>query len=616
MPHQPHNNLAPDPVFRSLEDLRSAMTLSNAQGGRFLDYLLSGKYSEGKGVWINDRPEIRDFYVELLQTNPHLASESPFGEHFSTVEVRKRGDNRVAIRSLRDAPPAHRAIIEAHRIQRDRGEAPPVVLFSGGPAAKIAAIISALPAMHMRQPLDVRFVLDGAEQSNESGSASYEHINHANALNAELDNTGMGILLSALSRAIRGEPKPDVALSFDYKKVDLWPKAIVPRDIPIYLGNEIHGLVQTLRGLLGRPTDHTKSRRASKHSTNILSFLERELGCSFRLDNQKKRAVFLYFTRQHYLHSLRDNEELRRTVGLRPVSLSDSQLVDLYGEAILQRVVAADIFPENACIRHGFDEICRAEMTKLGVDYRHRQRITDVYLEYPTGDRGPRVLGVRIEDIRTGDADCLPLDYLGLSLGPSATYCFAEAHTVWDKVRDSLKIGLPVPYQTIATGLSAQVLFRITDAARARQLPFTGMKQTHFVEIGRTGSHVLMKLTCGGMIGLPVYSRSYGLSALASILRVLTPASGLQFEDVVCAWPCARGVNPSNNGQIVRLADNAVARFGEGGTGMSKMATNAQTMLDLLSLPWPAPAELRMPEDVYAHTILDSRVAVSRRLRN
>jgi hypothetical protein len=61
---------------------------------------------------------------------------------------------------------------------------------------------------------------------------------HANALNAEHDNTGAGIFLSAVSRALRGEPDPAVALQFSYRKVDLWPLAVSLRDLPIYFGNE------------------------------------------------------------------------------------------------------------------------------------------------------------------------------------------------------------------------------------------------------------------------------------------------------------------------------------------------------------------------------------------
>jgi hypothetical protein len=605
MPAEPHFNPSPDPVFRRVDELRRAMCVANPAGDRFLDYLLAGRYGEGKGVWINDTPAARAFYAELLAANPHLASESPFAEDFRKDEVRTRGGNRIILRALADAPPAHQALVAAHHAQGDE-----VALFSGGPAAKTAALLCALPAMAKLRPLAVRFVLDGAEQSNESGSASYEHINHANALNAELDNTGIGILLSAMSRAIFGEPNPDVALSVLYKKVDLWPRAISLRDIPIYLGNELHGIAQTLRGWFGLATEHTKSRLASKRSTAILTYLERELGCPFRLDNQKKRAIFLYFAQSHYRLSLRDNAELRRDVGLEPQALSREQLVDFYGGPILDRVVGADLFPENACIRHGFDAICRAEMEKLGIDYLHRRRIAEIYLD------GGRAAGVAIENVRTGEVECIAVDYLGLSLGPSATYHFAGARTMFDRLRGAFSIGLPVPYQTIATGLTAQILFRITDAERARQLPFTGMKQTHFVEIGRTATHVLVKLTCGGVIGLPVYSRSYGISALASILRVLTPDTGLRFEDVICAWPCARGINPSNNGQIVRLADNAVARFAEGGTGMSKMGSNAQTMLDLLELPWPAPTELRTPGELYEHTIIDRRGAIARRIHS
>jgi len=556
---------------------------------------------------------MRKFFTELLRISPHLACENPFGGNFRTAAIRKRGENQIILRNLEEAPSRYQKIIRTHQIKKLRGEEMPIAVYAGGPASKIAAILSALPSVRKPGPLSVRFVLDGAEQSNESGSASYEHINHANALNAELDNTGLGIFVSALSRALRGEPNPDVALSANYRKVDLWANAVCLRDIPIFVGNEIHGVLQSLRHFCGRSNDHTKSRTASKYSTAILSYLEQKLGCSFRLENEVKRAIFLYFTLDHYKDSLRDNEELRRTIGLRPQSLSAEQLTQAYGSRILGRIVGADIFPENACIRHGFDQICRQEIVKLGGDYIHRQRICEIYFSKEREARAVAV-GVVIENVVTGTLECLPADYLGLSLGSTATYHFGRAMTASDRIRDYLQIGLPVPYQTIATGLSAQILFRITDPSRASNLPFTGMKQTHFVEIGRTDTHVLMKLTCGGMIGLPVYSRSYGLSALASILRVLTPERGLQFEDVVCAWPCARAVNPSNNGQIVRLADNAVSRFGEGGTGMSKMGSNAQTMLDLLAIPWPADLDLRVPEHLYAHTIIDNRGAIARRL--
>ncbi len=609
-----HHNPAPDPVFLTIDDLRRAMTALNPAGDGFLDYLLTGQYSEGKDVWISSGAGARQFYRELLEENPHLACESPFGKYFRRDGIRKRGENRVAVRNVNAAPPLHREVIEAHRQRRMRGEVSPVAAFSGGPASKISALLCGLAARRKQAGLDVRFILDGAEQSNESGSASYEHVNHANALNAELDNTGFGILKSALSRALFGEPDPSVALSMNYAKVDLWGRAVTLRDIPIFLQNELHGLLQALRRRFNIPDDHTKSRRASKMSTEILSFLERELGVSLRLDNRKKRAIFLYFTKKHFEHSLRDNAELRASVGLQPAALTAEELMGFYGATILERVVAADLFTENGCINHGFDEICRQAMAGHGVEYLHRRRIADIYFEDGSYGGPCHAAGIVIEDVASGEKTCLPVDYLGLSLGPTATYHFDEALTFMDRLHDRFDFGLPVPYQTIATGISAQVLFRIVDQNLARCLPFSGMKQTHFVEMGRTSSHVLMKLTCGGVIGLPVYSRSYGISALASILRVLTPAMGLQFEDVVCAWPCSRGVNPSNNGQIVRLADNAVCRFGEGGTGMSKMGSNAQTMLDLLGLPWPAPPGLRMPDELFQHTVVDRRRRIARRL--
>jgi hypothetical protein len=609
-----YHNPAPDMVLGTIDDLRSEMTLLNAAGDGFLDYLLGGHYSEGKGIWINGGEGARQFYDALLEANPHLACESPFGAYFRRDGIRERGENKVLVRNLTAAPPPHRAVIDMHRKRRMSGEAAPIVLFSGGPAAKISALLCTLPAMRKQAALDVRFILDGAEQSNESGSASYEHVNHANALNAERDNTGFGILKSAVSRAMLGEPDPSVALSMNYAKVDLWPRAVALRDIPIFLLNELHGLLQMLRQHLDISDDHTRSRRASKISTEILTFLERELGISIRLDNQKKRAIFLYFTNEHFALSLRDNAKLRASVGLQPHSLTAEALTGFYGASILDRVVAADLFAENACINHGFDEICRNAMVNQGISYLHRRRIAEIYFEDGSTRKSCRAAGIIVQDVTNGEMSCLPVDYLGLSLGPTATYQFDEARNILDRLCDRFDLGLPVPYQTIATGISAQVLFRIVDQDLARCIPFSGMKQTHFVEMGRTASHVLMKLTCGGIIGLPVYSRSYGISALASILRVITPAMGLQFEDVICAWPCSRGVNPSNNGQIVRLAENAVCRYGEGGTGMSKMGSNAQTMLDLLELPWPLPQNLRMSDDLFQHTIVDKRNRIARRL--
>lgn len=608
-------NRNPDPVFKSIEDLRSAMTRSNDSGAGFLEFLLQGAYRAGKGVWVNPSAVVRSRYEDLIAANPDLAGESPYGRFFNAGRIRQRGENRITVKSLAEAPEGHREAIETHRRRMLVGEARPIAAFSGGPAAKIAAILSALPHGSAKGQPDVHYILDGAEQSNESGSASYEHVNHANALNAEHDNTGAGIFLSAISRALRGEPDPAVALQFSYRKVDLWPGAVSLRDLPIYFGNEIHGWTQALRRMLGRLNDHDRSRIASRKSTEILSFLEGKLGCSFRLDNQVKRAVFLYFTEEHYGHSLVDNKELRQTVGLNPVELTEDHLTSLYGGQILKRIVAGDIFPENACIRHGFDEVCGRELAKLGSQYHHRTRISEVYVEKPAdGQSGIRAAGIVCEDLVSGTITCLPVDYLGLSLGPTATFHYPNASSAYDRIKDRLSIGLPVPYQTIATGLSAQVLFRIVDKSKTINLPFTGMKQTHFVEIGRTDSHVLMKLTCGGVIGLPVYSRSYGISAMASLLRVIGPGTGLEFEDVVCAWPCSRGINSPNNGQIVRLADNAVCRFGEGGTGMSKMATNAQSMLDLLQLDWKLPSRLRLDEDLYRHTVVDRRRTVARRL--
>ena len=607
-----HLNLDPQRKFATVEDLRRVLVHLNPSGDAFLDHILEGNYFDGKTVWVNDDGPARDIYLDIVARNPHLAGESPYGAFFRRESVRVRGENPVVLANIEQAPLAYQEQVRSYRDDLSHKRILPVALFSGGPAAKIAAMIMALKNGSGLNKLDVKFVLDGAEQSNESGSASYEHINHANALNAEHDNTGLGILFLALKRALLGEKNPDAAIATGYHKVDIWPRGVYWRDLPIYLVNEIHGRLQWLKSLLHLSNDHDKSRAASKISTQVLTWLEDKADVELRLDHEIPRAVFVYFTQKHHRHSLKDEKLLARTVGLHPLKLSKAQIEHFYGAETLRNIVSADIFTENFCIRHGFDRICAGAIDRLGASYENRIRLRKIYLS-ATGEG--TAVGVELEDLLTGRLRFQPVSHLGLSLGPTATYEFEQDFTFVHRIERALKLNAAVPYQTIATGFSAQLLFKITDKSKFKVLPYTGLKQTHFVEIGRNEDFIAIKLTSGGLIGQPIYSRSYAISAMANMLRVLTPDSGLEFYDVICAWPCTRGINGTNNGQIVRVADNFAVRFGEGGTGMSKMGTNAQTILDLVQLEHGMPPEVTLPRALYRHTIIDNRGRIKRSLR-
>lgn len=607
-------NCDPKTVFETVTDLRAQMIAINPKGGEFLEYLLEGNYFDGKGVWVSAQSETKTLYEEIISLNPHLMSESPYGEHFNQASVRVRGENPVKICSIQDAPLIYQTKANEYAQSVKTGLAKPIAVFAGGPAAKIASILPLLHKEGAADSIEVRFLLDGAEQSNESGSASYEHINHANALNAEHDNTGLGILFLAMKRALFGEPDPNVAVQTGYHKVDIWPRGLRLRDVPIYIVNEIHGRMQWLKYILGIQNDHDKSRLASKLSTQVLTYIEKTTGTKLRLDNENLRAIFVYFTKKHHEHSLKDEDILTKTVGITPMKLTKAEVENFYGPKTSENIFSADIFFENSCIRHGFDEVCGGIIETLGGTYLKRTAVRRVFMDNPTGGRPDTVLGLEIEDLPTGECRYQPCTHLGLSLGPTATFEYETATSFIERLKDKMSIGLPVPYQTIATGFTAQLLFQITDHRKFYQLPFTGLKQTHFVEIGRSKNFIAIKLTSGGVIGQPVYSRSYGISAIANMLRILTPDSGLEFYDVICAWPCSRGVNGTNNGQVVRIANNAAARFGEGGTGMSKMGTNAQTLLDLIGVDTALPTEIKFRQELYRHTIVDSRKRVSKRI--
>ncbi len=589
----------------------------NARGGAYLDYLLAGEYFDGKSVWVSECDMTRAVYQQLLDAHPHLVTESPYNRHFRRDGIRVRGENAIWLSSIGTASSRDRAVLETHQAGVRAGRTRPIAVHAGGPAAKIAALLCALQGQ--AAPSSIFFV-DGAEQSNESGSASYEHINHANALSAEFDNSGFAIFLTALGRAMLGEPDPEVALKPEYRRVDLWPKGIAFRDILIYMQYEVHGMIQRTMRRVGWLNEHDKSRLASKMSSRVLSFLEDRAGIRLRMQTDTPRTFFLYMNRSQWQAARHENRHLQKTLGLDIRGLSCEVLAAGYGADVLGAICGGDLFPENGCIRHGFDGLVADALDRLGGSYRARMRIREIYLAErdAVGATGPWAVGARVENLSTGQMSLQPLDHLGLSLGSSATYHYhpdLDGGPMSRWFNDYLKLGCPVPYQTIATGVTMQILFRITDKQRYRRLPFTGLKQTHFVEIACDAEHVLVKLTSGGNIGLPVYSRSYAISALASLLRIVTPSSGLDFVDVVCAWPCARGINGPNNGQVVRLANNCAIRFGEGGTGMSKMGSNAQSILDLVGVNHGLPVDATLGHRDYRHTVLDRRARVLRRLR-
>jgi len=609
----------PSPRYRiaSLAELKQAMSGTSPLGGAYLDYLLAGDYFEGKSVWVSDCEATRAAYQQLLEVHPHLVTESPYSPHFRRDGIRVRGENIVRLSPIRVVSTQERALLDAHQSGVRAGRERPIAAFAGGPASKIAALLCAGQGQKAPSAL---FFVDGAEQSNESGSASYEHINHANALSAEFDNSGFSIFLTALGRGLFGESDPRRALRPEYRRVDLWPRGVALRDISLYVHYEIHGLIQRMMRNLGWRNEHDKSRYASKISSRVLTFLEDRSGVHLRMDAAPPRTYFLYMSPAQWRLALRENRHLRKTLNLEISGLSRDALVAGYGEAVLESICGGDVFPENGCIRHGFDRLVSDALERLGGSYRARSRIREIYLSEhdASGSRGPWAVAVGVEELSTGRRFFQPVDHLGLSLGPSATYRYHPelcGGPIARGIGDRLKFGWPVPYQTIATGVTMQVLFRISDKERYGKLPFTGLKQTHFVEIGSDETHVLVKLTSGGNIGLPVYSRSYAISALANLLRIVTPDSGLSFADVVCAWPCARGINGPNNGQIVRLANNCAVRFGEGGTGMSKMGSNAQSILDLVGVPHGLPPEATLDHSDYKHTVLDRSARVLKRLK-
>ena len=575
-------NPQPQRAFHHLDALRQAMQTQNPKGADFLQYLLHGDIKRGKGFWKSNCQHTHEVYQQLLQQYPQLQTENPFDQ----TPVKDK-EAMVVVSDARLLDSTQQAQVTTF-LQTGQ----PRVVFAGGPASKIASILYALNAP---QQTDIRFIIDSAKFSNESSSASYAHINHANALNAEFKNSGPGILPTLIKRNLFTEKDATIALVPNYRKVDLWLKNLRLNDLPVYLGNVMHGFVQQLKRLFSLPNEHDFSRLAGQKSIRIIHWLTQKTGVQLTLKSQRQRALFAYFDYKSHAHSFKENQQLKNFPGLTSRKLDKAEVIHFYSKDACKYICSVDLFPDNDCFVHGFDQVIRNLCQDIGVQYLQNQRICEVFYH----PQLQKVVAIQLHDQTNDTTQFLPITHLGLSLGPKVTYRY--------KNRQGFAKQQPVPRQILATGVSCQVLFKITDHNRFSEFPFTGAQQTHFVEMAHNNDYVLVKLTGGGNIADTHYSRSYAINALANLLSVIQPDSGLAFFDVVCAWPCSRGINASNNGQLVRIADNSVIRFGEGGTGMTKMASNAQIMLDMLSLEHGLDNNMTTHWHEYKHTIIDYR---------
>jgi len=603
-------NPFPFDPFKTIDDLRFHLNQKNPNGDKYLNYLLQGDYLDGKDLWVNNDENVKKNYNNIINNNPHLITESPYNKYIK--ENSKKIKNIVILSNIIDANENYKNIIKKYNTDVSAGVKKKNAVFCGGPATKIAAIITSLKKS---QNLNTIFLLDGAEQSNESSSASYEHINHANALNAEYDNTAIGILPNIIKRMIFKEPEPNSALCPEYKKVDLWLKSLRLKDFVIYTQNTLHGWIQFFKKTIHIPTEHDKSRSASKVSSKILNYIETMTGIKLKLPSETARALIIHYNKNEHQHSIKENIYLFNTLKLKQKKLSQTEIEQFYSITTCKQVTSVDIFYDNNCIVHGFDNVVGNILNSLGSTYQKRVKVKEIFFDY--NHPHPRAVAVLVKDMLSGTSNFIPVDFLGLSLGSKVNYTFRKKYINASLYKKNLsKYVLPVPYQTIATGFSGQILFEIIDKDKFDTLPHSGLKQTHFVEIGRSDTHLLVKLTAGGNIASYKYSRSYAINALANMLRVLTPDCGIQYVDTVCAWPCSRGINGSNNGVAVQLGDNFVVRYGEGGTGMSRMGSNAQVILDLIGISHELPEHSTLPFEDYSHTIIDKRKYVSHFLFN
>ncbi len=575
-------NPKPNSVFKNLKQLTAKMTLENTGGADYVDYLLQGELKEGKGFWKTQNPTSKNIYKQFITDNPHLTTEDPFKKQAKQLTKVIEISNFERLTKQQQ-----KQINDFLTTGKQR------VVFAGGPAAKIAAVLTGL---NNHNKSEIQFLIDDASLSNESSSASYAHINHANALNAEWASTGLGILPTLIKRNFFGEKECNVALKVSYKSVDLWLKNVTYLDCKLFLKNIAHGFVQQFKKALSIKNDHDKSRLASFQSSLVLDYIEQKTAINLRLKTNKNKAFFINVGKKAHQHAVKEQAYLKKSIGLASYQLSQKDLEYHYSSATANNITSVDVFPSNGCIVHGFDKKIKAMSENTPFSYEENKRITEVCLK-----KG-KAVAVWVEDSKSLNKELIAITSLGLSLGPKAHYVYKPNQN--KQGVDSLG---PIPHQTLATGVSCQILFKITDKEKFNSLPYTGLHQAHFVEMASNDNFVLVKLTGGGNIADQRYSRSYAINALADMLRVITPECGLTFYDVISAWPCSRGINATNNGQLVRLANNFVVRFAEGGTGMSKMASNAQIIIDMLGLQHGLNSKIVTPYEDYKHTIIDHR---------
>jgi len=499
-------------------------------------------------------PESYEFFKRTILTPP---SDS----------ISEQGSIKVKISDIRDFPKTYRDFRQSSEIEKKES-----LVCVGGPAAEDQITLATLIPSIRKKLNDRTYITRDYSKSNVSHSAKQSHARHSNSLNANENLTGHALLPTLFARLLFGDKLDDVLRS-DYRKIDIEP-TINPKQLRIYLGNEINWQKQNLKESKGEITEHDLNRIEARISQDIKDIIEKESNLKLTRNNpnnSKSSAIHVTFTKKDSDEVEKENESFKKS-GIEFEKLTPEEIEFFFKSGDIQN---AWRYPGDTY--NLFDDHEKLKKYAQDQDVKWIEGIQIERIFLTQGEDG----SAEMAGLMTKDGEYIYANKLHFSGGYKVEYEFdkTQSPTRYDsksplrnfvnKVEDALNLQKPLNFEiTTATGISINAVFKKSERIKRiiQEYGSTGeiaITNSHWTMIAQDDEHVIVRITGGGNTGSEEYKPSYYLNTIANTRRIF----GDDLVGILSTFGCPRAVNDRNTTIFTKFAKGGLASSAKGGTG-------------------------------------------------
>lgn len=476
----------------------------------------------------------------------------------------------------------------------------------GGPAAHTAA---SWLAMFHKDPTKVNYAIRNLAESNWSWSAWQLNINTGAALNSDSSYTGHVLLPLVMKRnwkkwtSDHGSEELknyfiEQTSSKTYKNVDFFLTKSFFRDLfKVYLSNEYYWaknkIIEEVLGLVG---DHTANRRLTRDSQRLWHWWQKRsgvtattplLGLYKEWGHTYGDAIKLAITKGGNETIKRQHREIRKT-GVEDRELTRQELDEMFP--------GKNIDYGWTSMGHGNFRATAISDTvnyiqKRGGHFHNNTQLNRIFF-FKEGVN-LRLAGLEIIQDYNGakTKKFVPCGKAFITLGYKVEYGFEHSNkagpvaNLINHALEALGIQPLVPYQTLATGVSSNIIVKKTkEVEKIRQpngnFPNLALGGANWTLIAENNEYMLLRITEGARLSDEHYSPEYFLHSIWLSRKIFGDA----FVGILSTYGCPRAVNGMNTCRYVKVGEDLVITNGKGGSGVMKKDVEAMKSLGLIGL--------------------------------